>query len=134
MAALLRTILAATLLCASACRHSEPEPGPGAGAAAKTSSAKTVPEAASSGFARDVARICSAVSSSGAASQPEGNRVFVVAQWLGQNLESPEGRKFLGTIQPMGAADKAKALDAAATSAGLTSCDLARDWEAAAAR
>jgi len=86
----------------------------------------------SSAFGRDMDRICNALTQSGASSEPEGSRMVIVAQWLGTNLESQEGRDFLARIQPLGPADKAAALEGEATRVALPGCPLARLWRDAA--
>jgi len=78
-------------------------------------------------FGRDMDRICNAVEQSGASQQPD-SRAFLIAQWLGRNLESQEGRHFLAKIQPLEGAAKADALDDQARQVGLGGCPLALEW------
>src|SRR5437764_6044985 len=87
--------------------------------ACQTGSA-TVPAA----YARDVQRLCDAVSQSGAGSAQGGDRTVLIAMWLGKNLETQELRDFLVKMQAMTPAQKRAALEAEATRAGLAHCAL----------
>lgn len=80
-------------------------------------------------FGRDMDRICNAVEQSGASQQPKGAHQMMVAQWLGSNLESPEGRKFLAGIARLEGAAKAKALEDEAHKVGLAACPIADAWK-----
>lgn len=77
-------------------------------------------------YRQDVERICGVMSLSGADQLPEGERVFTTAQWLGNNLETEEGRDFLVTFQQSD--DKAATLLAEARAVGLPDCALAAEW------
>jgi hypothetical protein len=77
---------------------------------------------------RDVDRICNAVVQSGAIEQPAGARQLLVAQWLGSNIESQDGRSFLGGLARLDGAAKADALEAKARDVGLAGCPLAAEW------
>jgi hypothetical protein len=77
---------------------------------------------------RDVDRICNAVVQSGADAQPAGARQMLVAQWLGSNIESQDGRDFLAGLARHQGAAKADALEAKAKDVGLGGCPLAAQW------
>jgi hypothetical protein len=77
---------------------------------------------------RDVDRICNALVQSGAAEQPAGSRQMLVAQWLGSNIESQDGRDFLAGLARHQGAAKADALEAKAKDVGLAGCPLAAQW------
>lgn len=81
-------------------------------------------------FERDVDRICHAEEHSKAAEQHEGARGLAVAQWLGANIETQEGRELLARMNRdgNGPADKARVLDEAAAAAGIEHCPTARAW------
>jgi hypothetical protein len=80
-------------------------------------------------YVRDVERLCNVVEMSGAAGMELADRTYVTATWLGQNLESPAGKALLAAIQPLDAANKAKALETEAGRVGIASCPLAADWK-----
>jgi hypothetical protein len=80
-------------------------------------------------FGRDVDRICNAESRSGAGDNAYANRDIQAAMWLGQNIESQEGRDLLASLSPLPPPEKARKLDEAAKTAGLTAgCPTARAW------
>lgn len=81
-------------------------------------------------YERDLDRICHAEEQSGAAEQHEGARALAVAQWLGANIETQQGRELLASMNApgVGPADKARILDEAAASAGIEHCPTARAW------
>ena len=84
--------------------------------------------AVSTPYARDVERICDAVRLAGAEHMPEADRAYAIAMWLGANLQTTEAHDYLVRIQPLGGADKARALDAEARHVGLARCALADEW------
>ena len=79
-------------------------------------------------YARDVQRLCDAVTQSGAGSAEGGDRTVLIAMWLGKNLETQEMRSFLVTLQAMTPAQKHDALVAESARAGLARCALADEW------
>ena len=79
-------------------------------------------------FGRDVDRICNAEARSGANENPYSNRDVQVAMWLGQQIESDEGRNLLATLSPLPPPRKVQELDAAAAKVGLADCATARSW------
>ena len=81
-------------------------------------------------FDKDIHKICNAEALSGAAEMEQGyNRAMTVAKWLGENLRTPEGRRFLGETAKLGAPKKkAVALAAQAKKSGLTDCPLVQRW------
>ncbi len=85
---------------------------------------------APSAFHRDIHKICNAESLSGANEMENGyNRAMTVAKWLGENLRTPEGRRFLGETARLGdPRKKAKALAAQAEKSGVASCPLVKTW------
>ncbi|MBP6632348.1 MAG: hypothetical protein KBG28_02840 [Kofleriaceae bacterium] len=109
-----------------------PTPTPaGAAAAPPTASAAAAPVAVppgGDGYAGDVDRICNVLEYSGALTNPEVSPIFATAQWLGQALQTEQGRQFLARVQPLTGAAKADALDDEARRVGLTSCPLADAW------
>lgn len=79
---------------------------------------------------RDLDRICNVMKYSGAEQEGPENHAFVTAQWLGQNLESGEGRDFLVEIAQLGAGKKGSALEAKALQVGVTECPTVALWRA----
>jgi hypothetical protein len=86
-------------------------------------------EKAPTAYERDVDRICHAEEHSGAA-EHDGPRTLVIAQWLGENIETDEGRELLARVtrDDNDPAAKARILDEAATAAGIDDCPTARTW------
>lgn len=80
-------------------------------------------------YAKDVDKLCNAMTLSGAMDQPEDARQLVVAKWLGGNLDTAEIHTFLVKLQPMSPADKVAALDAEAKKVGLADCPLSAAWK-----
>lgn len=93
----------------------------GAPAAEAAASAET-------GYPAEVADICFAEERSGALHQGEGERMMIVAQWLGTRIRTQEGRDFLARVARASAAEKATLLQAEATRLGLASCPLVQSW------
>lgn len=85
------------------------------------------PAAVSPAYRQDVERLCDVLRLSGADQLPAGERMFTTATWLGDNLQTSEGRDFLVTFQQ--ATDKAGALRAEAARVGLAGCPLADEWQ-----
>lgn len=83
-------------------------------------------------FDQDIDRICHAEIRSGAIDMPAGySKSLTVAQWLGNNLRTDKGRKFLGELRKKyGSNDnkKAAALAAQAKKSGVPDCPLVRTW------
>ena len=79
-------------------------------------------------YASDIAKLCDVVARSGAAGHDGNDRMFLVATWLGSNLETADARAFLARIQPLEGESKAAALDGEAARVGLTGCALAAEW------
>ena len=79
-------------------------------------------------YAGDIDRICNAETRSGASEMEEGARPVTVAQWLGANIQTGEGRQFLVTLAKTRPADKSKMLLAESTKVGLKACALAKAW------
>ena len=79
---------------------------------------------------RDLDRICNVMKYSGAEQEGPENYAFLTAQWLGQNLESGEGRDFLVELAPLAAGNKGAALEAKALQVGVTECPTVALWRA----
>ena len=82
-----------------------------------------------SAYAKDVDKLCNALTLSGAMDQPEEARQLTVAKWLGANLETSEVHTFLVKLQGLAPADKVAALDAEAKKVGLAGCPLSKAWQ-----
>ena len=78
----------------------------------------------------DLDRLCNAVVLSGAAQMEPADRAYTMANWLGQNITSDPGRKFMQDWARLGEDKPArvKMLEGAATSVGIKSCPLLDDW------
>ena len=76
----------------------------------------------------EIEALCEAVTRSGADKVDPDAKTFTVATWLGSNITTDEGRKFLVRIQPLVGAEKASALETEAKRVGLTGCSLADEW------
>src|SRR5688572_4295190 len=78
---------------------------------------------------RDVHRICNSVELSGVDQQPDANRQLAVAQWLGANIESVDGRNFLVALARVEGEAKVKVLEEQARRVGLATCPLSAEWK-----
>jgi hypothetical protein len=90
--------------------------------------AKEEPAKVDGPYKADIEGLCDVVVRSGSTELDQNDRVFKIATWLSGNLQTPESRKFLSTIQPLKGNAKADALDAEAKRVGLASCALATEW------
>jgi hypothetical protein len=79
-------------------------------------------------YARDIEKLCDVLVRSGGDQAEGADRNYLVATWLGSNLETPESRKFLARIQPLVGEPKASALEVEAKTVGLAHCALADEW------
>ena len=86
-----------------------------------------------SALGRDVDRICHVMKYSGAEQEGQENHAYMTAQWLGENLESGEGRDFLVEIAQLDATRKVQRLEAKAQQLGVTECPTVAMWRAPAA-
>jgi hypothetical protein len=77
---------------------------------------------------RDLERICNVLTYAGVVGKTANEQLDAIVEWLPSNIESEDGRTFLGSIAELGWGPKADALDAAAGKVGLTSCPLAAEW------
>jgi len=91
-----------------------------------SSESKPAATPASALYRADIARLCDVIHQSGADQRPDEERMYVTAQWLGDNLQTEEGRAFLVTFQQ--SADKAATLLAEAKRVGVDACPLASLW------
>lgn len=80
-------------------------------------------------FARDLDRICHGEERSGALEKPRGERPMLVAYWLANNIESQDGREFLGRFGRSDASGKVALLDSETRRVGLSSCPLIERWK-----
>lgn len=85
-------------------------------------------EAARVAFAGDMVNICRVAELSGADNAPPGERGVHTAVWLGSNVHSEDGRKFLGALAPLTGMAKADALDNMARALGIDACPLSAEW------
>lgn len=79
-------------------------------------------------IARDFDRICNALAYSGADREGPENEGFLIAQYLGQALESAEARQFLPEFAQAQPADKAALLRNKAKALGVVTCPTAERW------
>ena len=105
--------------------------GPEPERAAQTTNTASRDEAvadAGSALSRDVERLCFSLERSGALDAPEGERAIVVAQWLGSQVESDEGRNLLAEFSRTPALEKAAFLKKVSREHGLLRCPLVTTW------
>jgi len=93
-----------------------PAPGPG------------TPAVVDQAYKSDLEKLCDVVARSGGAEVQGHDRMYLVATWLGSNLETQDARKFLARIQPLAGEAKGLALEAEAKRVGLAGCELANEW------
>jgi hypothetical protein len=79
-------------------------------------------------YQAEVADICFAEERSGALQQDQGQRLMVVAQWLGTRISTQQGRDLLAGVARAPAAEKARLLEAESRRVGLASCPLVQSW------
>ncbi|HVK74442.1 MAG TPA: hypothetical protein VM734_14020 [Kofleriaceae bacterium] len=83
------------------------------------------------GLRADMDKICNAVSLSGASELEASDRAYVMAQWLGNNITSADGRTFLQDFARLGEDKEArrKLLEGTAAKVGLKGCPLVDEWK-----
>ena len=86
-------------------------------------------EQVSAGYRDDISRLCNVMHLSGADEQAPEERVYTTANWLGNNLETQQGRDFLVTFTQAQDKDKPQTLLAEATRVGVAPCPLADHWQ-----
>ena len=86
-----------------------------------------------SALGRDLDRICHVMKYSGAEQEGPENHAYMTAQWLGEHLESGEGRDFLVEIAQLDAMHKVQQLEAKAQQLGVPECPTVAMWRAPAA-
>jgi hypothetical protein len=79
-------------------------------------------------YKQDIANLCDVLHLSGADQLPPGDRSPSIAMWLGPNIKTDAGHKFLVAIQPLSGEPKATALELEARRVGLDGCALAAEW------
>ena len=81
-------------------------------------------------YVADVKRICDVVDLSGAAEQAtnQADRNYLIASYLGKNLETSDAQRWLVSIKPLKGAAMADALEQEARRVGVPSCALATEW------
>ncbi len=79
-------------------------------------------------YKADIEALCDVINRSGTADMDPHERAMKIATWLGTNMKTQDGRKFLSKIRPIKGADKGDALDAEAVRVGLPGCALATEW------
>lgn len=77
---------------------------------------------------RDIERVCNVLTYAGVADKSPNEQLNAILEWLPRNIESEDGRNFLGSIAELQGNAKADALDAGAHKVGLTDCPLALVW------
>jgi hypothetical protein len=96
--------------------------------ACQSGSGKPPPVAA--GLRADLEQICNAIERSGAGKLEAADRAYMMASWLGANVRSDEGHRFLQDFARLGT-DKAarrKLLEDTAARVGLARCPLVDEW------
>ncbi len=81
-----------------------------------------------SDYARDLDNICHSEERSGALARAEDERAMTVAQWLGGQIRTDEGRAFLGRFAQTNRNGKSQLLAEEAARLGLPGCPLAERW------
>jgi hypothetical protein len=80
------------------------------------------------GYRADIADLCNVMHLSGADEQSPDERVYTTAHWLGNNLETQQGRDFLVTFTQAADEDKPAVLLAEAKRVKIDHCPLADYW------
>jgi hypothetical protein len=101
-------------------------------AACGSSSAKEEPPApVVAPYVADIDNLCNVIERSGSKDLEANDKRYKTATWLAANLKTPEGHKFLETIQPLDRNAKIAALEGEAKRVGLAGCPLAASWRSA---
>jgi hypothetical protein len=87
------------------------------------------PASATASYRADISRLCNVMHLSGADELAPEERVYTTANWLGNNLETQQGRDFLVTFTQAQDKDKPQTLLAEAKRVGVTPCPLADHWQ-----
>jgi len=83
----------------------------------------------SEAYRADIASLCDSMKLSGADQmQGDDQRIPTQAMWLGDHVKTPEGRAFMVSLNKLGDAQHAKALDDEAHRVGLAGCALSAEW------
>lgn len=77
---------------------------------------------------RDIERVCNVLTYAGVTDKSANEQLNAILEWLPQNIESEDGRNFLGSIAELQGNAKADALEAGAKKVGLSGCPLAASW------
>lgn len=77
---------------------------------------------------RDIERVCNVLTYAGVTDKSPNEQLNAILEWLPQNIESEDGRNFLGSIAELQGNAKADALEAGAKKVGLSGCPLAASW------
>lgn len=98
--------------------------------AARVAPAQVAPSGVwqASPLGRDVERVCNVLTYAGVTDKTPNEQLNAILEWLPQNIESEDGRNFLGSIAELQGDAKADALEAAAQKVGLKDCQLAASW------
>ena len=86
------------------------------------------PAADAAAYAADIANLCNVMERSGAKDYPEGQNIVPMAEFLGANIKTQAAKDFMIRVQPLAGEAHAAALDAEATSVGLSGCALSAVW------
>ena len=86
------------------------------------------PAADAAAYAADIANLCNVMELSGAKDYPEGQNIVPMAEYLGKNIKTQAAKDFMIRVQPLAGEAHAAALDAEATSVGLSGCALSAVW------
>lgn len=79
-------------------------------------------------YKADFEALCDVINRSGTAELEPNERAMKIAAWLGSNLKTQDGRKFLSKMRPLQGTAKADLLDEEARRLGLSGCPLAAEW------
>ena len=80
-------------------------------------------------YKSDIENLCDVMKRSGADQLSPSEQQPAIAMWLGPNIKSDQGHKFLVSIAPLQGMDKAKALEDEAARVGIANCPLAAEWK-----
>lgn len=128
----MKRLFVAALLVAVGCQNKDT----GTKASAPTGSAPVAPAAPTAPvttrsdepYKNDVSKVCNVVELAGATEHASSDRAYLVATYLGKNLQTSDAQKWLASIQHLNGNAKADALEQEARRVGLASCALAAEW------
>lgn len=124
----MKSLLLVVSIASAACQGGVGSEAPAAGSGATATAAPAGTPATTATYAGDIERLCNVMALSGADKQGPGDRMLTTANWLSENLQTPESKRFMLQTNQLDREARVAALEAEATRVGLAGCPLAALW------